>query len=399
MPSRSPTICSVDPAPREADSHPPNSSRRARSRPGNRRNRRRQRGRGLERIGEAGGRPIQRHQLEGRLLRHRHHHLLQLGLGPQAHQPDLAARRLPRQVGRLEQRMPGPRIQHGGQASIRSSATARSPAPASATGRARCCRKPRFERCHKSSVAPPSGPAFVRPEVCRQECRHGKLEACSTEGRSIQFSFECSPPAPAVNAILPLAGSSSSGAVQFHRHAPQCTHFSRSNDRHAAGPRRDRLPGAHLDAQLGLRSARRNRETGNARDRRIRPAPAPCRPSAARPGAKPAAARRSGIAGQPQRSISASWHETPRRRQSSTMRPHFFRRNPAGVIFLQARHQPRLAVEMEPAFGEARQRHARAVPAPGRCETRRAPSRRSAPLLPPNLPAAAPRRSAPDFRA
>ena len=41
-----------------------------------------QRGSGFEGIGEAGGRTVQRHQFERHLLRHGHHHLLQLGFGP-----------------------------------------------------------------------------------------------------------------------------------------------------------------------------------------------------------------------------------------------------------------------------------------------------------------------------
>ena len=48
----------------------------------------------------------------GSLLRHRHHHLLQLGFRAQAHQPDLAARRLLRQVRGFEQRVAGPRVEH-----------------------------------------------------------------------------------------------------------------------------------------------------------------------------------------------------------------------------------------------------------------------------------------------
>ena len=97
------------------------------------------------------GRPIQRHQFERRLLRHGHHHLLQLGLGPQAHQPDLAAGHAAgARCAASYSACAGPGSSTAG--SIISFFSAgppgRSPAPASATGRARCFRRPRFEKVH-----------------------------------------------------------------------------------------------------------------------------------------------------------------------------------------------------------------------------------------------------------
>ena len=64
----------------------------------------------LEGIREPAGGPVQGYQLEWNLLRHRHHHLLQLGLRSQAHQPDLAAGHILRQVGRLVQGVRRPRV-------------------------------------------------------------------------------------------------------------------------------------------------------------------------------------------------------------------------------------------------------------------------------------------------
>ena len=137
MPRRSPTICSVAPAPREADSQPPNTSRRERSRPGMAWMASASAAPTSAGVGEAAGRAVERHQLEGHLLRDGHHHLLELGLGAEAHQPDLAARRRLGQVGRLVERVGGPGIEHRRAASSRSSDPGRSDprrAPASASG-------------------------------------------------------------------------------------------------------------------------------------------------------------------------------------------------------------------------------------------------------------------------
>src|SRR3974390_257770 len=46
---------------------------------------------------------------------------------------------------------------------------------------------------------------------------------CAINSSPHQFNDECNPPAPALNSMLP------SSTPQFHRHAPQYTHFSRSN--------------------------------------------------------------------------------------------------------------------------------------------------------------------------
>ncbi len=49
-----------------------------------------------------------------------------------------------------------------------------------------------------------------------------------------------------------LLRSPSGDCAQFHRHAPQCTHFSRSNTGSAFLAQRDRLARAHRDARLLL---------------------------------------------------------------------------------------------------------------------------------------------------
>ncbi len=99
MPSRSPTICIVAPAPREADSQPPNTSSLRPVQAGDGLDGFGQRGGDFGRLGETAGRAVQRDQFERHLLRHGHHHLLQLGLGAEADQPDLAAGRVLGQVG------------------------------------------------------------------------------------------------------------------------------------------------------------------------------------------------------------------------------------------------------------------------------------------------------------
>ena len=90
MPSRSPTICSVTPASREAEAQPPKSRSRDRSRPAIASIACSERRGDLEGVGEAAGRAVEGDEFERHLLRHPHHELLQLGLGPEADQPHLA---------------------------------------------------------------------------------------------------------------------------------------------------------------------------------------------------------------------------------------------------------------------------------------------------------------------
>ena len=65
-------------------------------------------------LGETAGRAVEDDQFKGDFLRHGHHHLLELRLGAKADEPDLAAGRVFRQVGRLVERVAGPRIEDGG---------------------------------------------------------------------------------------------------------------------------------------------------------------------------------------------------------------------------------------------------------------------------------------------
>ena len=58
---------------------------------------------------------VEWNEFERDLLRDGHHDLLQLGLGAETHQPDLAAGGLPRQVGGFEERVAGPGVEHGGE--------------------------------------------------------------------------------------------------------------------------------------------------------------------------------------------------------------------------------------------------------------------------------------------
>jgi hypothetical protein len=51
-----------------------------------------------------------------------------------------------------------------------------------------------------------------------------------------QFSAECSPPVPARKTMFIWSGSPGTAVAQFHWHAPQWTHFSRSNDGTPAAP-------------------------------------------------------------------------------------------------------------------------------------------------------------------
>src|ERR1039458_2157800 len=56
--------------------------------------------------------------------------------------------------------------------------------------------------------------------------RHEHRDLVAGKEKNDQFSAECKPPEPARNSMLPC--SPSGDWPQFHRHAPQWTHFSRS---------------------------------------------------------------------------------------------------------------------------------------------------------------------------
>ena len=98
----------------------------------------------------------------------------------------------------------------------------------SAADRARCCRTLQCDIHHSFGSRPR-----------KAESIHGD-----------QFKAECSPPEPARNSMFPC--SPSTLWRQFHRHAPQYTHFSRSNAGTSSVATSDRLPGAHLHAQLWI---------------------------------------------------------------------------------------------------------------------------------------------------
>jgi hypothetical protein len=73
-------------------------------------------GKGLghfEGVGESAGRAVEHYQLERHLLADGHHDLLQLGLGAEGHEPDLAAGSTLGQVRGLEQCVAGPRVEDG----------------------------------------------------------------------------------------------------------------------------------------------------------------------------------------------------------------------------------------------------------------------------------------------
>ena len=231
MPSRSPTICSVAPAQRDADSHPPNTSSRERSSPG------------MAAMASASaaalpaasvnppGRAVEGHQLERHLLRQRHHHLLQLGLRRHAHQPHLAAGRLLARCAASYSACAAHGIEHVGQ--HRLVPQARAPAGPSTGSRV----------WSGSGTMLPQTTMWNGDMVDSDERRP---PACSD-----QFSVECRPPVPARNSRFVRSGSPGSGCVQFQRQAPQWTHFSRSKAGTPPSVGRDGLARAHLDAELG----------------------------------------------------------------------------------------------------------------------------------------------------
>ena len=67
------------------------------------------------RVRESADGAVDGNELEGDLLRDGHHHLLQLGLGAERDEPELAAGVLGGKSGGFVERARGPRIEHGGQ--------------------------------------------------------------------------------------------------------------------------------------------------------------------------------------------------------------------------------------------------------------------------------------------
>src|ERR1700757_2104918 len=76
---------------------------------------------------------------------------------------------------------------------------------------------------------------------------------------SAQFRLEWGPPAPARNSTFPLP--SVVLALQFHKHAPQYTHFSRSNAGMPFSPRAIACP-EHISMQTFGWQSRHNSGRG-----------------------------------------------------------------------------------------------------------------------------------------
>jgi hypothetical protein len=74
-----------------------------------------QRGRGAVRFAEAADRTVYSHKFKSRLLAHGHHHLLQLGLGAEADQPDFTAGHIGSEMRCFVQRACSPWVEYRGQ--------------------------------------------------------------------------------------------------------------------------------------------------------------------------------------------------------------------------------------------------------------------------------------------
>ncbi len=105
----------MTPAPREADSQPPKTEKLRTVEAGNGFDGGGKRSGSGVRVGESADGAVDGNELEGNLLRDGHHHLLQLGLGAERDQPELAARVLGGKSGGFVERARGPRIEHCGQ--------------------------------------------------------------------------------------------------------------------------------------------------------------------------------------------------------------------------------------------------------------------------------------------
>ena len=142
MPSRSPTICSVAPAPRDADSHPPKSSSRDRSRPGMRFDGIGQRRRGLGASVNPPAGPSSATSSKGTFCATVIITCCSLAFGAEAHaaRPCCPARASPGAPLRRARAPPTGRARAGSIDLVleRRARRRRSPAPASGAGRARC---------------------------------------------------------------------------------------------------------------------------------------------------------------------------------------------------------------------------------------------------------------------
>ena len=130
------------------------------------------------RVRESADGAVDGNELEGNLLRDGHHHLLQLGLGAESDQPELAAGMLGGKSGGFVKRARGPRIEHRGQHHFVFQSRAVRP----------CCWLQSLQR--------------IGNDPARHDCNDHLILGVDSRQLapgydSFQFSPLCSPPAPA----------------------------------------------------------------------------------------------------------------------------------------------------------------------------------------------------------
>ena len=115
MPRRSPTIWSVTPAPRVADSHPPKRRSLRAVKAGDGGDGFGECGGGGVRVRESADGAVDGDELEGDFLGDGHHDLLELGLGAEGDEPEFAAGIFGGEGGGFVESARGPRVEDGGQ--------------------------------------------------------------------------------------------------------------------------------------------------------------------------------------------------------------------------------------------------------------------------------------------
>src|SRR5208282_2765745 len=91
------------------------------------------------------------------------------------------------------------------------------------------CGAGRSTDCAKRPPAKIAAAKMDKVRFMAQPCAKHLLSSTEIQPSNRQFSAECRPPVPGRKAMLPRSESYGSGCAQFHTHAPQWTHFSRSN--------------------------------------------------------------------------------------------------------------------------------------------------------------------------